>query len=72
MSFTDVLETLSELTVEERHVLIARALELDGGLGLSDKDLALVEARLSDHHADPATSLPVAEIMARVRVRFPE
>jgi hypothetical protein len=69
MSFAEVLNELPTLTVEQRQLLIRRAVELDD-TPLSPEDEALVEQRLAAHHADPASSLPVEEVKARLSNRF--
>jgi len=66
MSFNEVIEELPRLTFEERQILIRRVLELDEP-PLSATDEELVEARLADHHSDPATSVPLAELKDRLR-----
>jgi putative addiction module component (TIGR02574 family) len=66
MSFTEVLEELAGLSVEQRQVLIRRALELDDS-PLSAADEALVNRRLAAHHQNPATSVPLEEMKARLR-----
>jgi hypothetical protein len=66
MSFNEVIDELPRLTFEQRQILIRRALELDDP-PLSDADEALVEARLAEHHSDPSTSLPLAELEVRLR-----
>lgn len=68
MSFAQVLEELPGLTVEQRQVLIRRALELDDP-PLSAADEALIETRLVSHHADPQSSVPLEEMKARLRSR---
>ncbi|HEY1170082.1 MAG TPA: hypothetical protein VGH19_01825 [Verrucomicrobiae bacterium] len=66
MSFTQVLEELPALTVEQRQMVIRRALELDEPV-LSQADEALVEARLEAHRRDPKSSLSLEEAKARLR-----
>ncbi|MEW6303153.1 MAG: hypothetical protein AB1705_06770 [Verrucomicrobiota bacterium] len=68
MSFAQVLEELPALTVEQRQLVIRRALELDDP-PLSADDEALAESRLAAHHADPASSVPLKEMKARLRSR---
>ena len=53
MSFTEVLNELPVLTVEQRQLLISRALELDD-LPLNAEDEALIEERLAAHRRNPA------------------
>jgi hypothetical protein len=68
MSFTQVLEELPNLTLEERQLLIRRAIDLDEP-PLTDADEALIESRFARHHADPDSSVPLAESKARIRSR---
>jgi len=70
MSFAQVLEELPALTVEQRQIVIRRALELDNP-PLSDADEALIEARLAAHRANPESSVPLEEMKARLRSRKP-
>ncbi|HKP36807.1 MAG TPA: hypothetical protein VJT71_08105 [Pyrinomonadaceae bacterium] len=68
MSFNEVIDELPRLTIEERQILIRRALELDDPpLSLADEEL--VEERLQEHHADPSSSEPLAEMKNRLRSR---
>jgi uncharacterized protein Smg (DUF494 family) len=69
MSFTEVLNELPALTVDQRQLLISRALELDE-LPLSVEDEASIEERLAAHHQNPASSMPLAEMKARLQDRF--
>jgi hypothetical protein len=65
MSFNEVIAELPHLTFEERQILISRALELnDPPLSLADEQL--VETRLAEHHADPSSSVPLAEMKRRI------
>lgn len=68
MSFNEVIAELPRLTFEERQILIHRALELDDP-PLSAADEELVEARLTAHHADPNSSVPLNELKDRLRSR---
>jgi hypothetical protein len=68
MSFNEVIAQLPHLTFEERQILIRLALELDDP-PLSAVDEELVEARLAEHHADPSSSVPLAEHKNRLPSR---
>lgn len=68
VSFAQVLEELPALTVEQRHLLVRKALELDDA-PLSAAAEALVEARLAAHHANPSSSVPLGEMKRRIRSR---
>ena len=63
-----MLEELPSLTLEQRQLVIRRALELDEP-ALSAADEALVEARLAAHRANPASSIPLDEVKKRLRSR---
>jgi len=69
MSFTQVLEQLPALTIEQRQLVIRRVLEIDD-LPLSPVDETLVEERLAAHRANPESSLPLDEAKSRLRDRF--
>ncbi len=68
MSFNEVLEELPGLTVEQRQLLIRRALELDEP-PLAPEDDALVQERLAAHHQNPASSVPLDAMKAKLRSR---
>ncbi|HEY8967166.1 MAG TPA: hypothetical protein VIM58_12010 [Candidatus Methylacidiphilales bacterium] len=65
MSFTEVLDELPTLTVEQRQIVLSRVLELDA-LPLDPEAEALVESRLAAHRSGPSTSLPLADLKARL------
>lgn len=69
MSLTEVLAELPTLTTAERQLLIRRALDCDQP-ALSDSDVALVDSRLAEHRANPATSVSLAEMKSRLRAHF--
>lgn len=69
MSFADVLSELPSLTVEQRQLLVSRALELDAQ-PLSAEDEALIEERLAAHRRDPSSAVSLAEMKDRLRHRF--
>ena len=68
MSLSQVLEALPEFTVEERQLLIRRAIELDDP-PLSEADETLVDSRLADHHTNPTSSLPLELLKEHLRSR---
>jgi len=68
VSFKEVIAELPRLTLEERQILIRRALELDDP-PLSAADEALVEERLAGHHTDPSSSIPLDELKSRLLSR---
>jgi hypothetical protein len=61
MSFTQMLEELPSLTLEQRQLVIRRALELDEP-SLSEADEALVESRLAEHRNNPDSALTFDEV----------
>jgi hypothetical protein len=68
MSLSQVLEELPGFTFEERQLLIRRVIELDDPT-LSEADEALVDSRLAAHHLNPASSLPLETLRARLQSR---
>jgi hypothetical protein len=67
MSFAEVLQELPALTVQQRQLVIRRALELEAPL--SDAEAALVDSRLAGHQQNPASSVPLDEMKRRLRSR---
>ncbi len=68
MSFAEVLQELPALTVQQRQMVIRRALELEEPpLGRAEE--ALVENRLLGHRQNPASSVPLNEMKRRLRSR---
>jgi uncharacterized protein Smg (DUF494 family) len=68
MSLSQVLESLTAFTFEERQLLIRRVIELDDP-PLSKADEKLVESRLAAHHADPSSSLPLETLKEQLKSR---
>ena len=68
MSFAQVLEELPALTVQQRQLVIRRALELEEP-PLNDAEEALVETRLAGHRQNPASSVPLDEMKRRLRTQ---
>lgn len=68
MSFNEVLAELPSLSVEQRQLLMRRALELDD-LPLSPADEALVEERRAEYRRNPQAALSLEEIEARLRAK---
>ena len=66
MSFTEVLEELPALTVQQRQLLIRRTLELDDP-PLTRSEETLVENRLKAHRKRPGSSVPLDEMKRRLR-----
>src|SRR6266478_3603843 len=64
MSFNEVLEELPALTVEQRQLVIRRALELDEP-PLTPEDEALVQERLAAHHQDPGSGVALDAMKAK-------
>jgi hypothetical protein len=65
MSFSELLEELPRLTLDQRQLLVRKALEFDDP-GFSAEDEALVEKRLAAHGANPESSVPLAEMKVRL------
>ena len=68
MSFAEVLEELPALTVQQRQMVIRRALELEDP-PLSAAEESLIETRLAGHRQNPASSVPLEEMKDRLRSR---
>jgi len=68
MSFNEVLLELPALTVEERQLLIRRAVELDNA-PLSPADESLVESRLAALQEAPGSAVSLDEMKQRLRTR---
>ena len=68
MSFAELLAELPALTVQQRQLVMRRALELEDPL-LSDDDTDLVEMRLAAHRQNPASSVPLEEMKKRLRAQ---
>jgi hypothetical protein len=66
VSFTEVLDELPSLTLEQRQLLIRRAVELDE-LPLSEAEESLVESRLTALRDAPASAVSLDEMKARLR-----
>ncbi|HSH92648.1 MAG TPA: hypothetical protein VK968_00720 [Roseimicrobium sp.] len=66
MSFTEVLNELPTLTLEQRQLIIRLALELDDA-PLSEADDSLIESRLNALRDAPSTAVSLEEMKARLR-----
>jgi hypothetical protein len=69
MSFTDVMAELPALSVEERQMLVRRALEIDEA-PLLPVDEAEIERRRVLHSQDPGSALSLDAMQARIRSRI--
>jgi len=69
MNFTEILNKLQTLSIEQRHLLISHALQLDE-LPLSAKNEALIEERLAAHRQNPPSSVPLGEMKTRLQNRL--
>jgi len=67
MSLNEVLAELPVLTIEERQLLVRRALELDE-FPLSPADEAEIEDRSAAHRQNRASALSLDEIKSRIRL----
>ena len=68
MSFNEVIAELPKLTFEQRQILIREALELDDP-PFSSVDEALIDQRLSAHHANPESSISLEDLKRSIRSR---
>jgi len=68
MSAADIINELPKLTEPERRAVFGKLLELEDR-PLSGADESLVESRLAAHRADPESSVPLAEMIQRLRSR---
>lgn len=68
MSFNEVLLELPALTLEQRQLVVRRALELDDA-PLSFADESLVESRLAALRDAPASAISLDEMKNRLRTR---
>jgi hypothetical protein len=68
VSFNEVLLELPALTVEERQLLIRRAVELDD-VPISPADESLVESRLAALREAPGSAVSLDEMKQRLRAR---
>ena len=66
MSFAELLEELPTLTLQQRQMVIRRALDLEKP-GLNEADEVLVEIRLEGHRQNPGSSVPLDEMKRRLR-----
>lgn len=71
MTFIEVLAGLPALTVEQRQLLIRRALELDEP-SLALEGEALVEDRLAKHRQNQEAAVPLETMKAKLRSRLPK
>jgi len=69
MSFAEVLQELPSLTVEQRQLVIRRALEVDDP-ALSPEDEALADARLAALRENPDSAVRLDQVKSRLRSRF--
>jgi hypothetical protein len=69
MSFNEVLAELPALSVEQRQLLVRRAVELDDP-GLSTAAERVVDQRLAGHYQNPSSSVSAVEMSTRLRSRF--
>lgn len=69
MSFQEVLAELPSLTVEQRQLLMRRALELDES-ALSQAVERLVEERRTEYLGNPSSGLSLEEMESQLRAKF--
>ncbi len=68
MSKAEILDEIPKLTPEEREEIRARLDELDDSL--TPEEWALIDQRIAEHKADPASAIPIEEMKAGLRARF--
>lgn len=69
MSFQEVLAELPSLTLEQRQLLVRRALELEEP-ALSPAVERLVEERRAEYLRNPSSALSLEQIEAQLRAKF--
>ena len=69
MSLREIIAELPSLSTEERWELVERAMELDD---FSEAELKLIDDRLADYERDPATWVPLEEMIAKLRMQQPK
>ncbi len=69
MSFNEVLRELPSLTLEQRQLVIRRAVELDDA-PLSAAEESLVESRLAALRESPDSAVSLEEMKKRLRARY--
>lgn len=69
MSFDTVIAELPSLTVEQRQLLVKRALEIDD-TGLSPADEKIVEERRVEYHANPHVRISLEEMESRLKSKL--
>jgi hypothetical protein len=69
MSFDKMVAGLPSLTVEQRQLLMRRALELDDP-ALSPAVERLVEERRAEYIRNPSSALSLEEIESQLRAKF--
>jgi hypothetical protein len=67
VSLSEIIAELPRLSTEERWELIERAMELDD---FSDKELRLIDERITAHKRDPGSSVPLDQMMAELREQY--
>jgi putative addiction module component (TIGR02574 family) len=68
MSKAQILEAIPKLTPEEREEIRQKLDEFDDEL--SAEDLALIDARIAEHEADPHSAIPLEEFKARLKSKY--
>ena len=69
MRFKDVLAELPKLTIEQRQLLIQRAVELDDST-LSPAEERLVEERLAEYRKNPDSGIGWEEVESHLRAKL--
>ena len=73
MSTAEIIAELPKLPAADLREILNRILELHGDSSeLTDQERALIEKRLADHAADPASAIPWEKVKARLVERYGE
>lgn len=69
MSFTEILEEISNLSFEQRQELVRRAIALDDD-DLTPGEHALLDARMDDFRRDPQAGTPLEQLREHIAGRL--
>jgi len=67
MSLDEMIAELPRLSDEERWELIERAMELED---FSEDEAKVIEERIAEHDHDPGSSIPMEEMVAKLRKEY--
>jgi len=69
MSKVEILEEIPKLTPEERDEIRQRLDEFDDEL-LTAEQMALIDARIAEHEANPQSAIPWEDFEARLQKKY--